>query len=232
MTWRAGWAMVAAMFSIVTALVGTLLSAFKSRAGLVAENLALRQQLATLKRTVPRPRLCPVDRAFWILLSRVWSRWTDVLAIVQPATVIGWHRRGFARFWAWKSRRPGRPPVAPEIVQLIEQMARDNPLWSRLRIASELALLGHDVDKNTVAKYMPKPPGRPPRRPSGTWKTFLRNHLAGTIALDFLTVPSVTFGVLYVFVVLSLERRRVLHINVTNHPHAGWTAQQLVEALG
>ena len=114
MTWRAGWAMVAAMFSIVTALVGTLLSAFKSRAGLVAENLALRQQLATLKRTVPRPRLCPVDRAFWILLSRVWSRWTDVLAIVQPATVIGWHRRGFARFWAWKSRRPGRPPVAPE----------------------------------------------------------------------------------------------------------------------
>ena len=109
---------------------------------------------------------------------------------------------------------------------------RNDKLHRREHTPSELALLGHDVDKNTVAKYMRRPPGRPPRRLSGTWKTFLRNHVAGTIALEFLTVPTVTFDVLYVFFVLSLERRRVLHVNVTNHPHAAWTAQQLVEALG
>ena len=166
------------MFAIVAAVVGALLSAFKPRASLVAENLALRQQLAALRREVRRPHLHPADRAFWVLLSRIWSRWTDVLAIVRPATVVAWHRRGFARFWRWKSRRVGRPPVSEELVQLIEQMARDNPLWSRRRIASELAKLGHAVGKDAVAKYMPKPPGRPRRPPSQIWKTFLRNRYA------------------------------------------------------
>ncbi len=220
------------MFAIVAAVVGALLSAFKPWASLVAENLALRQQLSALRREVPRPRLRAVDRAFWVLLSRTWSRWTDVLAIVQPATVIAWHRRGFARFWTWKSQRIGRPPLSEDLVQLIERMARENPLWSRRRIASELAKLGYAVGKDAVAKYMPKPPGRPRRPPSQTWKTFLRNHLAGTIAIDFLTVPTVTFGIVYVFFVLSLERRRVLHVNVTRQPHAAWAAQQIVEAIG
>ncbi|MDP9150091.1 MAG: hypothetical protein M3O36_09145 [Myxococcota bacterium] len=165
-------------------------------------------------------------------MSRIWSRWAETLAIVQPATVIGWHRRGFARFWAWKSRPEGRPPLAPELVSLIEQMSRENPLWSRQRIASELAKRGHRIDKDTVAKYMPRPPGRPRRPPSQTWKTFVRNHLSGTIAIDFLTMPTVTFDVVYVFFVLSLERRRVLHVNVTTHPHAAWAAQQMVEAIG
>ena len=126
----------------------------------------------------------------------------------------------------------GRPPLAPELTSLIEQMSRENPLWSRRRIASELAKLGHAVDKDTVAKYMPKPAPRPGRPPSQTWKTFLRNHLEGTIAIDFLTVPTVTFNVLYVFFVLSLDWRRVLHINVTAHPYAAWTAQQIVNAIG
>jgi hypothetical protein len=128
MTSPASWAKVAAMFAIVAAVVGALLSALKPRASLVAENLALRQQLAALRRKVRRPHLHPADRAFWILLSRIWSRWTDVLAIVRPATVIAWHRRGFARFWTWKSRRLGRPPLSQELVQLVEQMVRDNPL--------------------------------------------------------------------------------------------------------
>ena len=145
-----------------------------------------------------------------------------MLAIVQPATVTGWHRRGFARFWAWKSRPMGPPPLGPELVSLIEQMARQNPLWNRRRIASELAKLGHHVDKDTIAKQMPRPPRRPRRPPSQTWRTFLRKHLVGTIAIDFLTVPTVTFDIVYVFFVLSLERRRVLHVNVTTHPHAGW----------
>jgi transposase InsO family protein len=111
-------------------------------------------------------------------------------------------------------------------------MARENPLWSRRRIASELAKLGHAVGKDAVAKYMPKPPERPRRPASQTWNTFLRNHLTGTIAIDFLTVPTVTFGIVYVFFVLSLERRRVLHVNVTRQPHAAWAAQQIVEAVG
>ena len=126
---------------------------------------------------------------------------------------------------------PGQP-VSPEIVALIVRIAEENPRWSRRRIANELAKLGYRVDKNTVAKYMPKPTGRPRLPPSQTWGTFLRNHLAGTIAIDFFTVPTVRFDILYVFVVLSLERRRILHINVTAHPCAAWTAQQIVEALG
>ena len=111
-------------------------------------------------------------------------------------------------------------------------MSRENPLWSRRRIASELAKLGHSVNKDTVAKYMSKPAEWPRRPPSQTWKTFLRHHLVGTIAIDFLTVPTVTFDIVYVFFVLSLDRRRVLHVNVTTHPHAAWTAQQIVEAIG
>jgi putative transposase len=218
--------------AIVEALVGALLATFRSRASLVVENLALRQQLAVLRRRRRRPHLHAIDRAFWVTLSRVWSRWADSLAIVKPATVIAWHRRGFARFWAWKSRPVGRPPLTPDVLDLIERMARDNPLWSRRRIASELAKLGHDVSKDSVAKYMPKPAGRPRRPPSQTWKTFMRNQLPGTIAIDFLTVPTVTFGIVYVFFVLSLARRRLLHVNVTAHPRATWTAQQIVEALG
>ena len=220
------------MFAIVSALFGALVDALRPRASLVAEILVLRQQLAVLKRARPRPALRPIDRAFWVVVSRAWSRWADALAIVKPATVIGWHRRGFARFWAWKSRRIGRPPLAPEVVALIEQMVRENPLWSRRRIANELAKLGHDVGKDAVAKYMPRPARRPPRPPSPTWGTFIRTHAAGTIAVDFFTVPTVTFGVLYVFFVLSLDRRRVIHVNVTEHPTAEWAAQQIVEAVG
>jgi putative transposase len=220
------------VLAIVSALLGALIAALRPRASLVLEILVLRQQLAVLKRARPRPPLRPIDRAFWVVVSHVWSRWADALAIVKPATVIGWHCRGFARFWAWKSRRVGRPPLAPDVVALIVQMARENPLWSRRRIASVLAKLGHDVGKDAVAKYMPRPARRPGRPPSQTWKTFIRNHVAGTIAIDFFTVPTVTFGVLYVFFVLSLERRRVIHANVTGHPTAEWAAQQIVQAIG
>jgi putative transposase len=225
-------AKLAIVFALLKALLGALLAATKPRASLVAENLALRQQLAILHRATPRPRLRPIDRAFWAVLSQTWSRWADVLAIVKPATVIGWHRRGFARFWTMKSKHVGRPPISAELVTLIERMASENPLWSRRRIASELAKLGHDVSKDTVAKYMPKGNGRPGRPQSTTWATFLRMHVAGTLAIDFLTVPTVSFKVLYVFFVLSLERRRISHVNVTAHPHAAWATQQMVEAVG
>jgi hypothetical protein len=217
---------IALLYSSATALIAGL----RRRASLVAENLALRQQLAVLRRVAPRPRLRPVDRAFWVLLARTWSRWADTLVVVKPETVLGWHRRGFVRFWARRSRCPGRPPIDRAIVELIVRMAQENPTWSRRRIASELAKLGHFVSKDTVARYMPRrrPRSRPP---SQTWGTFVRNHLPGTLAIDFLTVPTATFGVLYVFFVLSLERRRVLHVNVTAQPYAAWAAQQMLEAV-
>src|SRR5579859_1496951 len=152
-----------AVFTIVSAFLGALIAGCRPRANLVVEILVLRQQLAVLKRRRPRAQLRPIDRAFWVVVSRVWSRWGDALTIVKPATVVTWHRRGFARFWAWKSRRVRRPPLAPELVALIVRMARENPLWSRRRIANELAKLGHDLGKDAVAKYMPRPASHPPR---------------------------------------------------------------------
>jgi transposase InsO family protein len=220
----------AAVLALLSSIAAAILAALHPRASLVAENLALRQQLAVLRRAAPRPRLRPVDRAFWVVLSRMWSRWAETVVIVKPETVIGWHRRGFVSFWARRSRCAGRPSLDPVIVELIVRMARENPTWSRRRIASELAKLGHAVSKDTVARYIPRrrPRSRPP---SQTWGTFIRNHLPGTLAIDFLTVPTATFGVLYVFFVLSLERRRVLHVNVTAHPYAAWAAQQMIEAV-
>jgi transposase InsO family protein len=220
------------VLAILMAISGAAFAALRPRANLVLENLVLRQQLAVLRRATPRPHLRPIDRAFWVVVSQFWGRWADALAIVKPSTVIEWHRRGFVRYWAWRSRPVGRPPIGADVIALIERMVAENPTWSRRRIASELSKLGHAVDKNTVAKYMPRPLTRPRRPPSQTWKTFVRNHLPGTIAIDFLTVPTVTFNVLYVFFVLSLDRRRVLHVNVTSHPYAEWAAQQIVEAIG
>jgi hypothetical protein len=162
-------AKVPTMRELLEAIVGAVLAAPSPRASLIAENLALRQQLAVLRLQTSRPRLRPVDRAFWAVLSRVWSRWADALAIVRPATVIAWHRRGLARFWACKSRRPERPPIGREVVELIERMATENPMWSRRRIAAELAKLGHDVSKDTVVRYMPTAPRRPGRPPSTAW---------------------------------------------------------------
>jgi hypothetical protein len=172
--------------ALLRAVFGAFFAAFRPKASLVLENLALRHQLAVLQRAAPRPKLRPVDRAFWVLLSGGWSRWTDVLAIVKPATVVGWHGRGFAWFWARKSRPIGRPALADEIVALIRRMAAENPLWSRRRIAAELAKLGHNVSKDTVAKYMPRRPRQSGQPRSPTWSAFLRMHLPGTIAIDFL----------------------------------------------
>jgi transposase InsO family protein len=129
-------------------------------------------------------------------------------------------------------RATARPRLRPIDRAFLVRMVVENPTWSRRRIANELARLGHPVDKKTVAKYTPRPTTRPRRPPSQTWTTFLRKHLAGTIAIDFLTVPTVTYNIVYVFFVLSLERRRVLHVNVTTHPYAEWAAQQIVEAIG
>lgn len=166
--------------------------------------------------------------SFW--LSRVWDRWRISLRRVQPDTVLRWHRQGFALFWKWKSRpnKPGRKGIAPETIRLIRQMSRANPLWGAPRIHGELLKLGVTLAQRTVAKYLVR---RPDRAPSQNWKTFLHNHLGQMVSVDFLTVPTLRFQVLYVFLVLSDARRQVLHFNITPNPSARWAAQQLREAF-
>jgi putative transposase len=156
------------------------------RAAAAIENLALRQQLAVFKQSVKRPKLRPRDRVFWALLSCLWRNWRSALAIVQPETVIRWHRKGFRLYWKWKSRRgkPGRPPIEPKIRELIRRMSQENSTWGAPRIVSELALLSHEVAEQTVAKYMVR--SRNP--PSQTWRTFLDNHVSDIAACDFFTV--------------------------------------------
>jgi transposase InsO family protein len=149
------------------------------------------------------------------------------LVIVKPETVIGWHRKGFRLFWTWKVRQgqPGRPPVSKEIRQLIRKMSRENPLSGAPRIHGELLKLGIDIGETSVGKYIVRS-GKPP---SQTWRTFLENHFKNMVSVDFLTVPTIRFQVLYVFLVLAHDRRRIVHFNVTAHPTAEWTAQQLRE---
>ncbi|MCD4825773.1 MAG: integrase, partial [Phycisphaerae bacterium] len=166
-------------------------------AGLFAENLALRQQLVVLQRQGKTPKLKNRDRLFWIVLSRFWPGWRDSLLIVQPATVLKWHQRGFKLYWQWKSRgKSGRPRVAREVRDLIRWLSRENPLWGRPHIKSELALLGYKVAESTIAKYMIKQS----KPPSQNWRTFLKNHAADIVARDFFTVHTVTFRIYYVFV--------------------------------
>jgi len=210
-------------------LVASLRALVGDRAGLAAENLALRQQLAIYRRTAKRPKLRPRDRVFWVWLSRLWSGWRSALVIVQPDAVVGWHRQGFRLYWRWKSRcgKPGRPRADRRLQALIRRMSRENPLWGAPRIQAELRLLGHELAESTVALYM----DRRSKPPSPTWKAFLANHLSETAAIDYFVVPTATFRLLYVFVVLILDRRRVVHFNVTANPSAQWTAQQIVEAF-
>lgn len=200
-------------------------------AELALENLALRRQVAVLIRIRGgrRLRLGVWDRALWVILSQAWAGWKEALAIVEPATVIRWHREGFKRFWTRKSRprRLGRPGLDREVVRLIRRMSQANVTWGAPRIRNELAKLGIEVAVSTVAKYMP----RRRKPPSPTWQAFLENHLKDLVALDFFVVPTATFRVLFGLVVLAHHRRRVVHFNVTAHPTAEWTAGQVIQAF-
>jgi transposase InsO family protein len=217
------------LISLAT-LLATLSSIGRSRAALELENLALRHQIGVLQRSARKhPKLTPLDRLLWAWLSRVWSDWRSALAIVQPETVMAWHRAGFRLFWTWKVRRgqPGRPTLAREVRDLIRRMCRENPTWGAPRIHGELRKLGIDIGETSVSKYMVR--SRKP--PSQTWRTFLKNHLQQLVSIDFFTVPTIRFQILYVFLVLAHDRRRILHFNVTAHPTAEWTGQQLREAF-
>jgi len=173
----------------------------EDRQRLALENVALRHQLAVLKRSVKRARIQDSDRMFWILMKRMLADWRDAVHFVRPDTVVRWHRKGVRYFWKRKSRsKPGRPPISWELIHLIRRMSMENAGWGAPKIASELVLLGHIVADSTVAKYMVKV--RTPD-PWQRWGTFLRNHMEVTAACDFFVVPTATFKVLYVFVVLS-----------------------------
>jgi putative transposase len=206
-----------------------LRSLLRTQMELAAENLALRQQLAALEHSSKRPRLRNRDRIFWVFLSRLWSNWRGVLLIVQPQTVVRWHQQGFKLYWRWKSqpKTVGRPKIEAELRILIRRLCRENPTWGAPRIHSELELLGYRVSETTVDKYMV----RHRKPPSQTWRTFLDNHLQDIVAVDFFTVPSATFRILFVFLVLRHDRRFVVHFNITANPTAEWTAQQIVEAF-
>ena len=211
-------------------LLATLRSIIHSRAELQLQNLALRHQIGVLQRSVrKRPKLTSPDRLFWVYLSRIWRDWRSTLVIVKPETVVAWHRKGFRLFWTWKVRhgQPGRPLVAREVRDLIRRMCRENPIWGAPRIHGELLKLGIDIGETSVGKYMV----RCRRPPSQTWRTFLENHLTQMVSIDFFTVPTIRFQVLYVFLVLAHDRRRIVRFNVTANPTAEWTGQQLRDAF-
>jgi transposase InsO family protein len=213
-------------FQIGRDLVALIASAMQSRAQLAAENLFLRKQLALyLERQVKPRRADDATRITLVALSSVVD-WRHLLTVVKPETLIRWHRKGFRLWWRWKSRSRGRPPIPADLQQLIATMAAANRTWGEERIADELLVkLGIRVSPRTVRRYMPS---RPPRARQGTqaWSTFVRNHARGVLASDFFVVVTATFRVIYVFVVLEVGTRRILHCNVTEHPTADWAAQQ------
>ena len=216
---------------ILRLILAFLRAAFGSSAALAAENLALRQQLAVLQRTTKRPKLRKRDRIFWVWLSKLWPGWRSALTIVQPATVLRWHRRGFKLYWRWRSRlKAGRPPISREMQDLIRKLSRENPLWGAGQIRDNLLRLRYDPPcEDTIRKYMVKP--KKPWERSTTWLPFLRNHLDVSWAIDFFTVTTVRFARLYVFVVLDHGRRRAVHFAITCRPSMGWVIQQLREAM-
>src|SRR5712691_11861705 len=195
----------------------------------VLENLALRHQLRTLRRRVKRPHLGTRDRMFWVLLATAWRRWRSALVLVQPETVVRWHRAWLRRRWAQRSgrNRADRPPLDPAIARLLPDVARANPLWGAPRIHGELGKLGIEISERTVSRLL----ARLSRPQSQPWRTFLANHLSALVSMDFFTVSTLTGRVLFVLVLISHDRRRIVHVNLTAHPTSAWTAQQIVAAF-
>lgn len=216
---------------IAGSLAGALRSALKPRAELLAENLALRHQVAVLKQKTGRFQLSNVDRAFWLGLSKHWGGWRDAIFLVKPDTVVAWHRKGFKAFWAWQSRNrrpgPGRPKIDQEIRTLIRKMTLENLTWGSPKIHGELLKLGFDISEPTVWSYM-RCIKRPP---SQTWRTFLDNHASDTAACDFFTVHTAGFKLLYVFIVISHDRRLIRHVAVAAAPDSDWTSRQVVQVF-
>ncbi len=202
-----------------------------SRPALAAENLFMRKQLALYVERKKKPRRATDSVRFTVGQLSRFFHWSDALTVVKPGTLIRWHRQGFRIFWKWKSRSRGRPPVPAHVRRLIVEMAVNNPTWGEERIANELLLkIGIRISPRTVRRYMPKNPKRP-ADPSQRWMTFVRNHAKAIVACDFFVVATATFRLVYVFVLIEVGSRRILHFNVTQHPTAGWALQQLRECV-
>jgi transposase InsO family protein len=217
------------MFVILHALEMFVADMFKSRYRLEAENLFLRHQLTiALRRAPARLRLRGRDRDLLISMTRIWPSLIGAAQVVQPETILRWHRTGFKIFWRWKSRnRAGRPQIDRGLRDLIRRMSRENALWGASRIHGELLMLGIQVAQSTVSKYMVR--GQNP--PSQTWETFLQNHAEAIAAIDMCVVPTLTFDLLFAVLVLGHGRRQLLWFDVTRHPTAEWLARQITEAF-
>jgi transposase InsO family protein len=217
-----------AVSELLNLLLASLRGAVRNRSDLVAENVLLRHQLAVLTRpTRRRPRLRTRDRLLWVLARRLRRDWRRHLVVVRPETVVRWHRQAWRLFWRWRSRsRLGRPRLSPEVRALIARMSQGNPLWGSERIRGELLKLGIAASNRSIRRYR----GQPPRRPSQSWRTFLRNHAATIWAADLFTVQTMTFRTLYVLLFVTHGRRELVHVHVTAHPTAAWVWRQVVEA--
>src|ERR1700730_16912160 len=217
------------MIALIWFVLAVLASPFKSKSRLEAENAVLRHQLIVLRRKLKgRARLTNSDRWFVLQMYRCFPSILKVVTIVHPETLVSWHRAGFRRYWRWKSRRRGgRPRIEIELRALIRQMSAENPLWGAPRIHGELLKLGFSVAQSTVATYMVK--RREP--PSQGWKTFLRNHAPDIAAMDLFVIPTIGFRLLYGFVIVRIDRRDLVWINVTTNPTAAWIARQITEAF-
>lgn len=186
---------------------------FRSKHDIVLENLALRQQLVVQQRSIKRPKIKNSDRIFWIWMVRFWNNWRSSLIVVKPPTVIGWHKKGFRRYWKRISRRVGRPTIDWELIKLIRKLQKENATWSAQRIQGELKMLGYEICDNTVAKYMIKGKDGDNSKQQ-RWLTFLRNHTKNTVGIDFLVVRTVFFKAIYVFIAISHDRRKILHLQL------------------
>jgi putative transposase len=220
------------MIVLLRYLLGWVVSAFRSRKGLVLENLALRQQLLALHAKRPRRRLTALHKLFWVALRTFWSGWTKPLVLVTPRTVVSWHRAGFRLYWAWvsRARQVGRKQVSKEVRALIFRMIAENPTWGAPRIHGELVKLGFDLSERSVSRWVRRFPRDPD--PSKRWLTFLRNHREAIAAMDFFTVPTLTFGVLYCFFVIGHDRRKILHFNVTRNPKCSLDCAAIARSVG
>jgi putative transposase len=220
------------MLHAIGLLLASIPRLFRTHRGLWLENLALWQQLAILKRKHPRPKLPAIDKLFWVAIQKFCCGWKRSLILVSPETVVRWHRVGFRLYWSWLSRhriRAGRKRVSRELRELIFKMAAENPTWGAPRIHGELQMLGFDISERTVSRWVQRAPRDPEQR--NRWKAFLRNHREVIAAMDFFTVHTLTFGILYCFFVIAHDRRRILHFNVTPNPASLWVVQQLRETF-
>src|ERR1700758_5080166 len=217
------------MIALLCFILAVVVSPFKAKSRLEAENAALRYQLTVLRRKVTgRVRLSNGDRLAFIQLYRWFPSVLQVITVIRPETLVRWHRAGFRHYWRWKSRcSGGRPQISTELRALIRRMSIENPLWGAPRIHGELLKLGFEVAQSSVAKYMVKRRGPP----SQGWRTFLRNHAPDIAAMDFFVVPTIGFDLLYAFVIMRLDRRDLVWINVTANPTAEWVARQITEAF-